>query len=70
MTISKDLFLAILSLDSYNRGYGAGIAFHPALFLIVTSWIASWARRFKPRMLPCRGATSTAAVFPPLISQG
>lgn len=26
MTISdKDLFLAILSMDSYNRGYGAGI---------------------------------------------
>ena len=25
MSISKDLFLAILSLDSYNRGYGAGI---------------------------------------------
>ncbi|MBH1974060.1 MAG: hypothetical protein I8H94_03185 [Rhodobacteraceae bacterium] len=26
MTISKDLYLAILSMDSYNRGYGAGIA--------------------------------------------
>ena len=26
MTISKDLFLAILSLDSYNRGYHAGIS--------------------------------------------
>ena len=25
MAISKDLFLAILSMDSYNRGYGAGI---------------------------------------------
>jgi hypothetical protein len=26
MTISnKDLFMAILSMDSYNRGYGAGI---------------------------------------------
>ncbi len=25
MPISKDLFLAILSMDSYNRGYGAGI---------------------------------------------
>ncbi|MEE9314666.1 MAG: hypothetical protein V3V02_08445 [Rhizobiaceae bacterium] len=25
MTISKDLMLAILSMDSYNRGYGAGI---------------------------------------------
>ena len=25
MTISKELFLAILALDSYNRGYGAGI---------------------------------------------
>ena len=25
MPISKDLFLAILSLDSYNRGYGEGI---------------------------------------------
>lgn len=25
MTISKDLFLAILSMDAYNRGYGAGI---------------------------------------------
>jgi hypothetical protein len=27
MPISKDLFLAILSMDSYNRGYGAGIKF-------------------------------------------
>ena len=26
MTISKDLFLSILSMDAYNRGYGAGIA--------------------------------------------
>lgn len=26
MTISKDLFLAILSMDSYNRGYGEGIS--------------------------------------------
>ncbi|MBZ0164883.1 MAG: hypothetical protein K8H74_19500 [Notoacmeibacter sp.] len=25
MAISKDLFLAILSMDAYNRGYGAGI---------------------------------------------
>jgi len=25
MTISKDLFLAILSMDSYNRGYNQGI---------------------------------------------
>lgn len=25
MTISKDLFLAILSMDSYNRGYSPGI---------------------------------------------
>ena len=25
MTISKDLFLAILSMDSYNQGYGKGI---------------------------------------------
>lgn len=25
MPISKDLFLAILSMDAYNRGYGAGI---------------------------------------------
>jgi hypothetical protein len=24
--ISKDLFLAILAMDSYNRGYNAGIA--------------------------------------------
>ncbi len=23
MSISKDLFLAILSMDAYNRGYGA-----------------------------------------------
>lgn len=29
MTISKDLFLAILSMDSYNRGYNAGINFGP-----------------------------------------
>ena len=26
MTISKDLLLAILSMDSYNRGYGEGIS--------------------------------------------
>jgi hypothetical protein len=26
MTISKDLLMSILSLDAYNRGYGAGIA--------------------------------------------
>lgn len=26
MTISKDLFLAILSMDAYNRGYGAGLS--------------------------------------------
>jgi hypothetical protein len=25
MTISRDLFLAILSMDSYNRGYAPGI---------------------------------------------
>ena len=25
-TISKDLFLSILAMDAYNRGYGAGIA--------------------------------------------
>lgn len=25
MTISKDLFLSLLSMDAYNRGYGAGI---------------------------------------------
>lgn len=27
MTISSELFLAILAMDSYNRGYGAGIDF-------------------------------------------
>jgi len=26
MPISKDLFLAILSMDAHNRGYGAGLA--------------------------------------------
>jgi len=26
MTFSKDLFLAILSMDSYDRGYEAGVA--------------------------------------------
>ena len=26
MTTSDDLFLAILSMDAYNRGYGAGIS--------------------------------------------
>ena len=26
MTISKELFLAILSMDAYNRGYRAGVA--------------------------------------------
>lgn len=25
MTISKDLFLAILSMDAYNRGYASGM---------------------------------------------
>ncbi len=25
MTISKDLFLSILAMDSYNQGYGRGI---------------------------------------------
>lgn len=25
MTISKDLFLSILAMDSYNRGYAAGV---------------------------------------------
>jgi hypothetical protein len=25
MSISKDLFMSILSMDAYNRGYGAGI---------------------------------------------
>jgi hypothetical protein len=25
MAISRDLFLSILALDSYNRGYNAGI---------------------------------------------
>lgn len=30
MTISKDLFLAILSMDAYNRGYGAGLADTPS----------------------------------------
>ncbi|WP_428541755.1 hypothetical protein [Profundibacter sp.] len=31
MTISKDLFLAILSMDSYNRGYGTGIELSDAV---------------------------------------
>lgn len=26
MTVKKDLFLSILSMDSYNRGYNPGIA--------------------------------------------
>ena len=26
MTISQELFLALLAMDSYNRGYGQGIA--------------------------------------------
>jgi len=26
MAISKDVFLATLSMDAYNRGYGAGIS--------------------------------------------
>jgi hypothetical protein len=26
MTISKDLLLAVLSMDAYNRGYGAGMS--------------------------------------------
>jgi hypothetical protein len=32
MTISDDLFQAILAMGAYNRGYGAGIArLHSAL---------------------------------------
>ena len=27
MPISKDLFLALLSMDAYNEGYGAGLEF-------------------------------------------
>jgi hypothetical protein len=27
MTISNDLFLAVLALDSYNRGYNQGLVF-------------------------------------------
>lgn len=26
MSISQELFLSILAMDSYNRGYGAGIS--------------------------------------------
>jgi len=26
MTVSKELFLSILAMDSYNRGYAAGLA--------------------------------------------
>jgi hypothetical protein len=26
MTISKELFLAVLAMDSYHRGYDAGLA--------------------------------------------
>ncbi len=29
MTISDDLFRAILAMDSYNRGYNSGINFGP-----------------------------------------
>ena len=29
MTISKDLFLSILSMDTYNRGYNAGLSYSP-----------------------------------------
>ena len=35
MSISKDLLLAILALDAYNQGYGAGMADgikHDAIF--------------------------------------
>ena len=30
MTISRDLYLAILSMDSYNRGYGQGVLSLPS----------------------------------------
>ncbi len=26
MTVSNELFMAILAMDAYNRGYGAGLA--------------------------------------------
>ena len=29
MSISRELFLAILSMDSYNRGYGSGLGAEP-----------------------------------------
>lgn len=30
MSINRDLFLSILSLDAYNRGYNPGIKFESA----------------------------------------
>jgi hypothetical protein len=31
MSLNPDLFLAILAMDAYNRGYGAGISAQAAL---------------------------------------
>lgn len=31
MSISNDLFLAILAMDSYNRGYNAGLKLDPTV---------------------------------------
>ena len=45
--MNKDLYLAILSMDSYNRGYGRGLKFDPKDMSVVSNEIGNRIGRAK-----------------------